>query len=57
MLIFVVCFNFGVVLLFCFVIYKDLENGDMVIFCDLLMSIGNYFVLIYKDGKRGLWSL
>ncbi|HDL8055023.1 TPA: LysR family transcriptional regulator [Yersinia enterocolitica] len=57
MLISAVRSNLGVALLPRFAIHKDLENGDMVIPCDLPMSTGNHFVLTYKDGKRGLRSL
>ncbi|EOF8234910.1 LysR substrate-binding domain-containing protein [Yersinia enterocolitica] len=57
MLISAVRSNLVVALLPRFAIHKDLENGDMVIPCDLPMSTGNHFVLTYKDGKRGLRSL
>ena len=57
MLISAVRSNLGVALLPRFAIHKDLENGDMVIPCDLPMSTGNHFILTYKEGKRGLRSL
>lgn len=57
MLISAVRSNLGVALLPRFAIQKDLENGDMVIPCDLPMSTGNHFILTYKEDKIGLQSL
>lgn len=49
--------NLGVALLPRFAIEKDLENGDLVIPCDLPMNTGNRFVLTYKEDKKGSSSL
>lgn len=57
MLISAVRSNLGVALLPRFAIQKDLENGVMVIPCDLPMSTGNHFILTYKEDKKGLQSL
>ena len=52
MLISAIRSNLGVALLPRFAIQKDLENGDLVIPCDLPMSTGNRFVLTYKEDKK-----
>lgn len=57
MLISAIRSNLGVALLPRFAIQKDLENGDLVIPCDLPMSTGNRFVLTYKEDKKGSLNL
>ncbi len=57
MLISAVRSNLGVALLPRFAIQHELDNGEMVIPCDLPMSTGNHFVLTYKEGNKGLQSL
>ncbi|MDR0805884.1 MAG: LysR family transcriptional regulator [Enterobacteriaceae bacterium] len=57
MLISAVRSNLGIALLPRFAIQKDLENGDMVIPCNLPMGTGNHFVLTYKEENIGLQNL
>lgn len=57
MLISAVQSNLGIALLPRFAIHKELQNGDMVIPCDLPMGTGNHFILTYKEDSQGLQSL
>lgn len=57
MLISAIRSNLGVALLPRFAIQDDLENGDLVIPCNLPMSTGNRFVLTYREGRKGSMNL